>query len=185
MTFDTADQERLDLLKSKIGEYPNFPRDGILFKDIFTAFRDGKVCVATKHLMLNYIRKNHPSIDAVVGLDARGFLFSFMIASELEIGCVPVRKKGKLPGETTKVEYVLEYGTDVFEIQTDSIKAGQKVIIVDDLLATGGSLKAAIELVRKAGGVVQECIVVLELEGLKGRKNLDVPVFSFLQYDEV
>lgn len=132
--------------------------------------------------MLNYIRKNHPSIDVVVGLDARGFLFSFMIASELEIGCVPVRKKGKLPGETTKVEYVLEYGTDVFEIQTESIKAGQKVIIVDDLLATGGSLKAAVELVRKAGGDVHECIVILELEDLKGRKNLDVPVFSFLQY---
>ena len=131
---------------------------------------------------MNYIRKNHPSIDAVVGLDARGFLFSFMIAAELEIGCIPVRKKGKLPGETTKVEYALEYGTDVFEIQTDSMQAGQKVIVVDDLLATGGSLKAAVELVRKAGGVVEECIVVLELEGLNGRKNLDVPVFSFIQY---
>jgi adenine phosphoribosyltransferase len=156
----------------------------ILFRDIFTAFLDGDVCNATKHLLLNYIKKNHPSIDCVVGLDARGFLFCFLIASEMKIACVPVRKKGKLPGKTNKVEYKLEYGSDVFEMQSDAIKSGQKVLIVDDLLATGGSLKAAIDLVKQSGGIVQECLVIMELNPLNGRKNLDVPVFSFIQYDE-
>lgn len=120
-----------------------------------------------------------------MGLDARGFLFSFTIASELEIGCVPVRKKNKLPGETLKVEYALEYGSDVFELQCGAIKHDQRVLIVDDLLATGGSLKAASELVRKAGGVVDGCLVVMELKCLNGRKNLEgLKVHSFIQYDD-
>lgn len=136
--------------------------------------------------MLNYVKKNHPDIDVVVGLDARGFLFCFLIASEMSIACVPVRKRGKLPGETLKVEYDLEYGTDVFEIQEGGIKAGQKVLIVDDLLATGGSLKAASELVKKSGGIVQAFIVIIELSALNGRSKLlaDAPVFSFIQYDD-
>lgn len=120
----------------------------------------------------------------VVGLDARGFLFSFMIAAELEIACVPVRKQGKLPGECIKFEYVKEYGTDVFEIQKNSIKSGQNVLILDDLLATGGSLNAACELVKKSGGIVKECVVILELIKLKGREKVQAPVFSFIQYDD-
>jgi adenine phosphoribosyltransferase len=135
-------------------------------------------------LLLNYIKKNHPDINVVVGLDARGFLFSFMIAAELEIACVPVRKKGKLPGDCHKFEYVLEYGTDVFEIQKDAIKEGQTVLIIDDLLATGGSLNAACELVQKAGGIVKECIVIMELTALKGREKVPSSVFSFIQYDD-
>lgn len=134
--------------------------------------------------MLNYIKKNHPEVDVVVGLDARGFLFCFLIASELSIGCVPVRKRGKLPGECTQVEYILEYGTDVFEMQKDAIKEGQKVLIIDDLLATGGSLKAACDLVKKFGGIVEACIVIIELTPLNGRSKIDAPVFSFIQYDE-
>jgi adenine phosphoribosyltransferase len=156
----------------------------ILSRDIFTAFLDGDVCNATKHLLLNYIKKNHPSIDCVVGLDARGFLFSFLIASEMKVACVPVRKKGKLPGKTYNIEYEMEYANNVFEMQRDAIKAGQKVLVVDDFLATGGSLKAAIELVKQSGGIVQECLVIMELSPLNGRKNLDVPVFSFIQYDK-
>lgn len=107
-----------------------------------------------------------------------------MIASELSIGCVPVRKRGKLPGDCLKVEYALEYGTDVFEIQKDGILPGQKVLIVDDLLATGGSLKAACDLVIKSGGVVEACVVILELSALNGRSKLAAPVFSFIQYDD-
>ena len=104
----------------------------------------------------------------------------------MAIACVPVRKRGKLPGETLQVEYSLEYGTDFFEIQKDGIKAGQKVVIVDDLLATGGSLKAAGELVKKSGGIIQAFVVILELNGLNGRTKLlpDAPVFSFIQYDD-
>lgn len=128
--------------------------------------------------------QNHDDINVIVGLDARGFLFSFMIAAELKIACVPVRKKGKLPGDCIKHEYVLEYGNDVFEIQKDSIKEGQKVLIIDDLLATGGSLNAACELVKKTGGIVKECVVIMELTELKGREKVKAPVFSFIQYDD-
>lgn len=141
--------------------------------------------MALKELLLNYVKKNHPSIDAVVGLDARGFLFSFTIAAELGIGCIPVRKKGKLPGETHQVEYNLEYGTDSFELQIGAIKKEQRILIVDDLLATGGSLRAAIDLVRKAGGIVDGCLVVMELSALNGRAKLDgAPIYSFIQYDD-
>lgn len=146
---------------------------------------DGPTVTALKELLVNYIKKNHPTIDAVVGLDARGFLFSFAIAADLGIGCIAVRKKGKLPGETFSVEYSLEYGSDFFEIQCGAIKKDQKVVIVDDLLATGGSLKAAVELVRKAGGIVEACLVVMELSALKGRAKLDgVPVHSFIEYND-
>jgi adenine phosphoribosyltransferase len=146
---------------------------------------DGPTCAALKVLIVNFVKQNHPSIDAVVGLDARGFLFSFTIASELSIGCVPIRKKNKLPGETFKVEYQLEYGSDVFELQCGAIKKGQKVLIVDDLLATGGTLKAACELVTKAGGIVDGCLVIMELKMLNGRKNLEgFSVNSLIQYDD-
>lgn len=139
-----------------------------------------------KRLLLDHVRTHHSQIDAVVGLDARGFLFSFMIASELSIGCVPVRKRGKLPGETISVEYKLEYGSDVFEMQQDAIKEGQRVMLVDDLIATGGSLKAACELVQKSGGIVDGCLIVMELTSLKGRERLvDIPINSLLQYDDV
>lgn len=109
-----------------------------------------------------------------------------MIASELSIGCVPVRKRGKLPGETISVEYKLEYGTDVFEIQAEAIKKGQRILLIDDLIATGGSLKAAVELVEKSGGIVDGCLIIMELTSLKGRDNLSgIPIHSFLQYDDV
>lgn len=146
---------------------------------------DGPACVALKQLIINYVKKNHPSIDVVVGLDARGFLFSFTIASELSIGCVPIRKKNKLPGETFQIEYQLEYGSDIFEIQKDAIKKDQKVLIVDDLLATGGTLSAACQLVTKAGGIVDGCLVIMELTALNGRKNIKgFPVNSLIQYDD-
>lgn len=139
-----------------------------------------------KRLVLDYVRSHHPQIDAVVGLDARGFLFSFMIASELSIGCVPVRKRGKLPGETISVEYKLEYGSDAFEMQQGAIKEGQRVLLVDDLIATGGSMKAACELVQKSGGIVDGCLLIMELTSLKGRERLvGIPIYSLLQYDDV
>lgn len=123
-------------------------------------------------------------MDVVCGLEARGFLFGFQIAADLGVAFVPVRKKGKLPGELYSVEYALEYGTDKFEIQKNSIKAGQKVLIVDDLLATGGTMDAACRLIEKCGGQVAECLVVIELTGLKGREKLQgVQVHSFIQYD--
>ncbi|KAJ6640849.1 Adenine phosphoribosyltransferase [Pseudolycoriella hygida] len=152
-------------------------------RDIFTALTSGEVCVALKHLLVNYVRKNHPDVEVIVGLDARGFLFSLMLAAELGVACVPIRKKGKLPGKCLSCSYALEYGTDEFEIQKDSIKPEQKVIVVDDLLATGGTLGAALKLLKITGAYVKECIVVMELTDLNGRGKLqETNVHSFIQY---
>lgn len=181
----TAD---LELIKKHIGEYPDFPKKGILFKDIFTALRSGPVCQALKRLIIAHIRATCPDVQVVVGLEARGFLFSLMIAAELGIACVPIRKKGKLPGECVKYEYKLEYGTDVFEIQQGSILPGQKVLIIDDLLATGGTMDAANKLVQQIGGTVEQNLVIIELTMLGGREKLKssgVKVHSFIQYDDV
>lgn len=144
------------------------------------------MCRATKELFLSYIKSVCPEIDAVVGLDARGFLFSFLIASELSIGCVGIRKKGKLPGETYSVEYQLEYGIDVFQLQKAALKPGQKVLVVDDLIATGGTLEAATKLIEMAGAEVVQCLAIMELTPLKGRDKLKkYNVHSFIQYDDI
>ncbi|XP_055688475.1 adenine phosphoribosyltransferase [Lutzomyia longipalpis] len=183
--YSAEDNARIELIKKHIGEYPDFPKKGIIFKDVFTALSSGEVCRAVKELFLSYIKSSCPDIDAVVGLDARGFLFSLLIASELSIGCVPIRKKGKLPGETYSVEYQLEYGVDVFQLQKSALKPGQKVLIVDDLIATGGTLEAATKLIEKSGAVVVECLAIMELTPLKGRDKLkNYKVHSFIQYDE-
>lgn len=144
----------------------------------------GEVCAALKELFLAHIKRECPDVEVVCGLEARGFLFGFQIAADLGIPFVPIRKKGKLPGELYSQEYALEYGTDKFEIQKNAIKSGQKVLIVDDLLATGGTMEAASRLIEKCGGQVAECLAVIELVGLNGRSKLaGTKVHSFIQYD--
>ncbi|XP_065360416.1 adenine phosphoribosyltransferase [Calliphora vicina] len=175
-------KEKLDYINQHIGVHPDFPKKGIVFRDIFGALTDGQACKYIKEILLEHVRTEHPDVEIIVGLESRGFLFNLMLASELGIGCAPIRKKGKLPGKCVSVEYTLEYGSDIFEIQTDAIKPGQKVLIIDDLLATGGSLEAAVKLVRKAGGEVVKCLVVMELEFLEGRKKVDGKVHSLLKY---
>lgn len=155
-----------------------------IYRDVFTALSNGAVCVALRDILLEHVRKSCTNVDAVVGLDARGFLFAFLLAAELGKPFVPIRKKGKLPGKCLSYEYQLEYGSDTFEMQANSIKAGQRVVIVDDLLATGGTLNAACGLIQMAGGIIEEIIVLIELKSLNGRKNVSVDnVFSFIQYD--
>lgn len=153
-------------------------------RDIFTALAHAEVCRALKQLFTTHLKRDCSDIDVVCGLEARGFLFGFQIAADLGVGFVPIRKKGKLPGELLSQEYSLEYGTDKFEIQKSSIKPGQRVLIVDDLLATGGTMEAARLLIEKSGGVVVECLVLIELAGLNGRDKLKgCPTHSFIQYD--
>lgn len=153
-------------------------------RDLFTALTHGDVCRALKELFIAHVRRECPDVEVVCGLEARGFLFGFQIAADLGIAFVPIRKKGKLPGEVFSQEYALEYGTDKFEIQKNAIKAGQKVLIVDDLLATGGTMDAAVKLIEKCGGQVAECLAVMELVGLKGRDKLSgTKVHSFIQYE--
>ncbi|XP_055911942.1 adenine phosphoribosyltransferase [Eupeodes corollae] len=177
-----ADQ-KLEIIKKHIGVFPDFPKKGIVFRDVFAALTNSEVCIYLRDLLVEHIKLNYPDVDLIVGLESRGFLFNLLIASELGVGCAPIRKKGKLPGECISVEYTLEYGSDIFEMQKSAIKPGQKVVIVDDLLATGGSLEAAIKLLRKAGAIVQEGLVVLELVDLGGRKRLDCNVHSLIKYE--
>lgn len=150
---------------------PDFPKPGILFRDVTGILSDADGLKLTLESL--YKALEDVDFDAVAGLEARGFLFGVSVAEHFHKPFVPVRKKGKLPRETVSVEYDLEYGSAVMEIHKDAVKPGQRVIIVDDLLATGGTAKAAIQLIEKVGGRVECCAFVIELFDQKGRKALE------------
>ncbi|EZA61607.1 hypothetical protein DMN91_004124 [Ooceraea biroi] len=174
--------DKLQILKNAIRSYPNFPEPGIIFRDIFAVFYDIAALRALKDLIMEHI--SFLEVDLVIGLDSRGFLLGPMICMELGKPFLPIRKKGKLPGKVTQQKYTLEYGEATFELQTEFINEGTKVLIVDDLLATGGSMTAAIKLLKSVGADVIECLVIMELTSLKGREKLGVPVHSFVQFDK-
>jgi adenine phosphoribosyltransferase len=157
-------------LRAKIREVPDFPKPGILFYDITTLLKDPGAYKEAIDLMLEPFKGER--IDIVVGMESRGFIFSAPMAYQLDAGLVPVRKLGKLPAETITVEYALEYGSNTLEIHRDAIAAGQKVLIVDDLLATGGTVQGTIELVERLKGDVVGLGFLVELEFLKGRERL-------------
>ena len=170
-----------ETLRAKIREIPDFPKPGILFYDITTVLKDPASYKEAIDLMLEPYRGEH--IDIVVGMESRGFIFSAPMAYQLDTGLVPVRKLGKLPAETLTVEYALEYGSNTLEIHRDAISPGQKVLIVDDLLATGGTVRGTIELVERLRGEVVGLAFLVELEFLKGRERLDGRrVTSVIQY---
>ncbi|XP_053592837.1 adenine phosphoribosyltransferase-like [Microplitis demolitor] len=137
---------------------------------------------AMNDLLIDHV-KSLKNVDVIVGLDSRGFLLGPILSTELGKPFVPIRKKGKLPGNIKRESYTLEYGEATVEIQTDSISKGKKVLIVDDLLATGGTMSAAIKLIEAIGAEVVECIVLMELNSLNGRSKISVPVFSLIQYN--
>ncbi len=168
-------------LKNSIRDIPDFPKKGILFKDITTLLKDGgKFRGAIDCLVERYKGKK---IDKVVSIEARGFIFGSAMAYKLGAGLVPVRKKGKLPYETNKVDYQLEYGTDSLEIHKDAINPGDKVLLVDDLLATGGTMSAVSGLIEKMGGKIVETAFLIELTFLKGRERLKGrQVFSLIEF---
>ncbi len=168
-------------LESWIRDVPDFPQKGILFKDITPLLQDGKAFRASiDRLAAHYAGAG---IEAVIGVESRGFIFGAPLAYQLNCGFVPVRKFGKLPAKTVNVEYALEYGTNVVEVHTDAIKPGQRVLIVDDLLATGGTVMAAIELVEKLGGHIAGIAFLVELTFLKGRDQLQgYDVFALIKY---
>lgn len=170
-------------LAAYIRNIPDFPKPGIQFKDITTLLGNG---AALRHtidaLRDRYAGKN---IDAIVGVEARGFIFGTALAYALGIAFVPVRKPGKLPFETLEMDYNLEYGSDVLEIHSDALAQGQRVVIVDDLLATGGTVEAVIKLMNAMDVHIEEVVAIIELLPLKGRDRLHgVPVHSLIQYDE-
>ena len=168
-------------LRERIREIPDFPKPGILFYDITTVLKDPVTYKESIDLMLAPYADE--AIDLVVGMESRGFIFSAPMAYQLGAGLVPVRKLGKLPAETITVEYALEYGSNTLEIHRDAIGPGQKVLIVDDLLATGGTVKGTIELVERLKGEVVGLAFLVELDFLKGRDRLEGRrVTSVVQY---
>jgi adenine phosphoribosyltransferase len=168
-------------LKKHIRSIPDFPKPGILFYDISTLLAHAKAWHETIEQMANVLRPYKP--DVLAGIESRGFLLAAPLALALGTGFVMMRKQGKLPGTTVRHTYALEYGTDTIEIQNDAIKKGARVVLVDDLLATGGTLAAAVTLLEQVGGVVPAAACVIELTFLEGRKRLKVPVETLLKYD--
>ena len=169
-------------LKETIRTVPNWPIKGIMFRDITTLMQEPN---AFRHACdLFYERYKEMKIDKVVGIDARGFIFGAVLAYHLGVGFITVRKKGKLPYTTIREEYSLEYGTNTVEMHSDSIKEGEKVVVVDDLIATGGTIAAAISLVERLGGTVVECAFVVELPELKGREKIEgYDIFTLMEFE--
>ncbi|GFO66978.1 adenine phosphoribosyltransferase [Geomonas limicola] len=168
-------------LKSIIRNIPDFPKKGILFKDITTLLADAKSFQRMVDLLSH--RYVGEKIDKVVGVEARGFIIGAALAYKLGAGIVLVRKPGKLPSETFKKTYDLEYGTDTLEIHTDAIKKGERILIADDLLATGGTMGAVVDMVKELGGEIVECCFMAELEFLDGKKKLpEGKCFSLLKF---
>ena len=172
----------MEELKKAIREVPDWPKEGILFYDITTLLKDPQAFKQAIDAMCE--RYEGQKIDAMLGVESRGFIFAAVMAYRLGTGFIPVRKPGKLPANVIRETYSLEYGEDTIEMHEDAVEKGQKILIVDDLLATGGTAAAACRLVEKAGGEVLECCFMIELNFLNGREKIsDQKVFSLIQYD--
>ena len=172
---------RVEELRAAVRDVPDFPKRGIVFKDITPVLSDPVLFRASIDLFLERCRGL--KIDKIVGIDARGFLFGSAVAYELGLGFVPIRKRGKLPYRTETAKYSLEYGEAEMEMHVDAMSVGERIVLVDDLLATGGTSAAAAVLIRKAGGHLLEAQFLIELESLHGRKRLQpTPVTAFLKY---
>jgi adenine phosphoribosyltransferase len=168
-------------LSRHIRTIPDFPKPGILFYDISTLLLHPAGWQATVERMAEAVEPNAPHVLA--GIESRGFLVAAPLALKLGIGFLMIRKEGKLPGKTVPYTYDLEYGTDTVEIQADAIEPGQRVVVIDDLLATGGTMNASTQLLRKLGADVRAAACIVELTFLKGRQRLDIPFTSLIQYD--
>ncbi len=170
-------------LSASIRCIPNFPKPGIVFRDITTLLKDPAGLKAVNEILVE--RYKDSKIDKVVGIESRGFIVGASLALALGAGFVPIRKKGKLPAETIREEYVLEYGTDTIEIHKDAITKGERILLHDDLLATGGTIAAAMKLVERLGGTIVETAFLIELTFLHGRRNLTGHnIFSIVKIDQ-
>ena len=172
-------------LKEKIREVPDFPKKGVLFYDVTTLLKDGKALKYSIDQIYEHYLKEEKKFDKIVSMESRGFIFGSTLAYKFGAGFVLVRKPGKLPAKTISAEFEKEYGKDSFEVHEDAIQKGENVLIVDDLLATGGTVSATIELVEKLGGNVVGCCFLIELTFLGGQEKIkNYDVFSLIQYDK-
>lgn len=184
---DLTEQDRIAILLKAIRDVPDFPKPGILFKDIMPLLADANCFQIAVTLFVEHCQKlisETQKIDKIVGIDARGFLFGAAVAYALKVGFVPVRKKGKLPGKTEALNYSLEYGEAAVEMPADSLRAGENIILIDDLLATGGTAAAALHLIERLGARALAMMFLVELQFLKGRDKVpaNVPVTSILTF---
>lgn len=182
MTMQIGDAEkRKEGLKERIRDIPDYPKPGIVFKDITPLLKDAEAFKQVVEAIADHYRDQR--IDYVVGIESRGFIFGAAVATALSAGFIPVRKPGKLPHHTHRCEYALEYGSDALEIHQDAVETGKRVLIVDDVLATGGTAAAAVQLVECTGGEVVGLAFLIELSFLKGREKLaDRDVLSLITY---
>ncbi len=176
--------EKLQYVREHVREVPDFPKKGILFLDVTTIVKDAKAF----DLCIEYLAENFKDekIDYIAGIESRGFIFGAALANKLKVGFIPIRKPNKLPAETIKETYSLEYGTDTIEMHSDAVKEGDRVLVIDDLLATGGTAVAACNLIKRAGAQVVAAAFIIELEPLKGKEKIEntgVKVVSMLKYD--
>jgi len=182
-TIEKLSTEDEDFIKGKIRTIPDWPKPGVMFRDITTLLKDNEGFKRVIDIL--YHKYKNRDIEIIAGIESRGFIVGSILAHKLNVGFVPIRKKGKLPHETEREEYDLEYGKDAVEIHKDAIKPGQKVLLIDDLIATGGTAQASAKLIEKLGGVIEEIAFVIELEDLKGREKLNKwEVFSVVKFDE-
>jgi len=184
MTKETVNNEQLTLIKNSIKSISDYPKPGILFRDVTSLMEDPEAYRATMQVLIE--RYSNTGITKVIGTEARGFLFGAPLALELGVGFVPVRKPGKLPREVISESYELEYGKDILEIHVDAIVEGDKVLLVDDLLATGGTIEATTKLARRLGGVVEDAAFVINLPDIGGAerlKGIGLNVFSICDFD--
>jgi len=168
-------------LKQKIRTIPDFPELGILFRDITTLLSDAEALNETIERFAEHYKNE--KIDVVVGVESRGFIIGTPLAIRMGLGFIPIRKAGKLPGPTHGVDYDLEYGKDRVEVHQDAIPEGSRVLLVDDLIATGGTIEGSAKLVKKVGGLIVGYAFVIELTDLKGRERLQEPVFSLIEFE--
>ena len=175
-------QKSCEYIKSNVRSIPDWPIKGVIFRDITTLLQDPKAHREISRIFYNrYVNDN---IEKIVGIDARGFLFGSVLAYNLNVGFVPIRKKGKLPYKTIGESYSLEYGQETIEIHEDALTSGERVVIIDDLMATGGTIGAAVNLVERLGGDIVECAFVVELPDLNGRAKLgNRKVFSIIEFE--
>ncbi len=171
-------------IKSKIRTIPNWPKEGIMFRDITTLLQDAPTFNHTIELLLE--RYKDKKIELVAGVESRGFIIGSILAHRLDAGFIPIRKKGKLPAEIESEEYEVHYGKETLEIHKDAIMPGQRILLVDDLIATGSTAMAACKLIKKAGGEIEEFCFIIDLPNLGGKKKLEragYPVFSLVEFE--